>query len=330
MEEDADRFRVDLERLTGAAPTSTRPLGLAVSGGADSLALLLLAHRAYPGAIAAATVDHELRPEAAAEARGVAALCAERAIPHETLRRERRLRVEAGNLQDRARLIRYQCLERWATRLAIGHVAVAHHRDDLAETFVMRANRGAGVRGLAAMRTARTLNFSTIMLVRPLLSWRREHLAMFVAREGLVPVHDPSNADPRFDRARVRAMLAGEAELKPDQLARAAEHLRDVEEAIEWWVLGELKARFELDEDGDGWWLRADDLPFELKRRFVLRAIQSVREEDFMFDAWRTTGVAGLVRALDAGTGGVVADVQARVRKGRWHFRPAPPRAPRR
>src|SRR5436189_5892558 len=97
MDEPIARFRADVEMLTGGSPER---LGVAVSGGPDSLALLLLAHAAYPGRIHAATVDHGLRPESAAEAAFVAGICAPLGIPHQTLHARMR---ETSNIQAAAR-----------------------------------------------------------------------------------------------------------------------------------------------------------------------------------------------------------------------------------
>src|SRR4051812_30931859 len=107
MEEQVARFRADLQALTGGVPER---LGLAVAGGPDSLALLLLAHAAYPGRVAAATVDHGLRPESAAEAAFVAELSAARAVPHAILRAGM---SDVPNLQAEARTRRYELLRTW-------------------------------------------------------------------------------------------------------------------------------------------------------------------------------------------------------------------------
>ncbi|WP_425230897.1 tRNA lysidine(34) synthetase TilS [Sphingomonas sp.] len=321
--EAVERFRADLERLTGGSPQPDAALGIAVSGGSDSLALLLLARAAWPGLVAAATVDHGLRDEAAAEARYVGEICAGLGIPHATLRLPEP-RPAIANVQERARVIRYRCLASWAQSQRIAFVATAHQRDDVAESFLMRAVRGAGVRSLASMPDTRLLDNAAALLVRPLLGWTRAELGAIVKVAGLDPVADPSNADPRFDRARMRTLLAENPKLPPEQLARAATNLRDVEEAIEWMVLRDLD-RLEQRSDGTVL-LNADGLPFELKRRFILRAIETVRRRQGLLDPWRATAVADLGRSLDRGSGGTVADVEARVRGDRWHFRPAPPR----
>src|ERR1044071_7669487 len=131
MEEQVARFRADLEALTGGPPER---LGVAVSGGPDSLALLLLAHAAYPGRVHAATVDHGLRPESAAEAAFVAGLCGARDIPHATLRAEMQ---ERSNIQAAARARRYALLTQWLGGIGAQFLATAHHLDDQAETLLM-------------------------------------------------------------------------------------------------------------------------------------------------------------------------------------------------
>lgn len=320
------RFAADLAALTGEPPTARSRIGIAVSGGADSLALLLLVNAAFPGACAVATVDHGLRPEAAGEAVRVAALCQRLGVAHTVLRAGDR-RGARGNLQDWARTVRYRLLADWARAGTLGMVATAHHRDDVAETFLMRAARGGGVRGLAAMPAVRSLPASPVLLVRPLLGWRRAELAAIVEAAGIDAAADPSNVDPRFDRARVRRLLATTPDLPPDGLARAADNLRDVEAAVEWMMARELADRF--DEGAGGVRLRADGLPFELKRRFVARAIEAVRQRHGVFAPWRETAIPALVVALDRGAGGTVADVLAGAGAGYWLFRPAPPRRSR-
>ncbi len=176
-----------------SALTSTRliapdkRLGIAVSGGPDSLALLLLAAAARPGAIEAATVDHGLRPDSRAEAQMVAAVCARIGVPHAILTADWP-EPPATAVQERARELRYRLLAAWLAERSLAALATAHHADDQAETVVMRLNRGSGVRGLAGMRPAATVPGSQFPLLRPLLGWRRSraraHLRRRRARPG--------------------------------------------------------------------------------------------------------------------------------------------------
>ena len=142
------------------------PLGVAVSGGGDSVALLLmLATVARGRPLAAVTVDHGLRPESGDEAAAVEALCAARGIPHATLRWNGW--DGAGNLQDRARQARRTLIGAWARANGIGAVALGHTLDDQAETFLMRLARGSGVDGLSGMAPA--TRAEGVLWLRPLL-----------------------------------------------------------------------------------------------------------------------------------------------------------------
>src|SRR5258708_6038677 len=166
-----DRFRANLDALV--APDLS--IGIAVSGGPDSFALLLLAAAARPGQVEAATVDHGLRPEAADEALFVAGICAGLGVPHSILPicwGE----VPETAIQERARQQRYRLLGYWAEEHTLDALATAHHADDQAETLLMRLARGSGVRGLAGMRPRSVAPGSQVQLVRPLLGWRRIEL----------------------------------------------------------------------------------------------------------------------------------------------------------
>lgn len=211
--------------------------GLAVSGGPDSLALLLLAHAALPGRFAVATVDHGLRSESAAEAAMVAGLCAERGIHHTTIT----LNMRAGaSVQERARVERYAALGDWAMGRNLSALVTAHHADDQAETLVMRLNRGAGLRGLAGIRPRALVPGRNLPLLRPLLGWRRGELAHVLDISGVVAVDDPSNRDMRFERARVRAGMTSASWLEPAGLAASAAHLAEADEAVAWAASQEL------------------------------------------------------------------------------------------
>jgi tRNA(Ile)-lysidine synthase len=308
-----DRFRRDLEALTGAAPPR---LGIAVSGGPDSLALLLLAEAAHPGQVEAATVDHGLRREAAQEARLVASVCADLGVPHSILVDPDTI-LAAANAQAQARTLRYRLLADWAGRRDIALVATAHHSDDQAETVLMRLARGAGLAGLAAVRPSRVDGALTI--VRPLLGWRREELQGIVAGAGLDAVDDPSNRSDAYDRTRFRALLAGTDLLPAPRLAASAAHLAEAEEGLAWAADREWRARAE-EEDGIVL-LDPAGLPPELLRRLAARAIDIVRGDG----EWRRDGLAAALAEVARGHRVTLAGVQ--IGGGvRWRFDPEPPR----
>jgi tRNA(Ile)-lysidine synthase len=311
-----DRFAGDLALLCGA---ETGPLGIAVSGGPDSLALLLLAEAAVPGRVRAATVDHGLRPESAGEAAFVASLCAERRIPHATLPVE--VSRSGKGLQAAAREARYAALGGWMHRDGIGTLLTAHHADDQAETLLMRLNRGTGLGGLAGIRAASPFpqGGEKARLCRPLLGWRREELGRLVRDCGLTPVDDPANADEAYDRVRIRRRLAEAPWLDPAALARSAAALAEAEEALDAVAAGLFAERAKT--DGEALHLDPEGLPRELLRRLVLRAVGAIVDGD----PPRGEQVTALIADLQSGAIVTLAGVKCSGGKT-WRFEPAPPR----
>ena len=268
-----DRFRADLDTLIDPG---TR-FGIAVSGGPDSLALLLLAASARPGEFEAATVDHGLRPESAAEAKMVADLCEEMDVPHAILAIEWDL-PPASAIQEQARAVRYGAIAAWMHDRDIGALLTAHHLDDQAETLVMRLNRGSGVRGLAGMRRkSKAPGYPDLALLRPLLSWRRAELERICSEAGVEPVSDPSNLDERFERVRIRRALAAADWLDPEALARSAENLGWSDEALDW-ATGQVWAGF-VEVGDDEIVYRDPGAPRDILRRIVAQAIAQLGNE---------------------------------------------------
>lgn len=258
------RFAADLDAL---APPDER-IGIAVSGGPDSLALLLLSAAARPESVEAATVDHGLRPESSDEAAMVAERCAKLGVPHRTLLADWS-EPPSSNVQAEARAMRYRLLNEWAIGRGLAAVATAHHADDQAETLLMRLARGAGVGGLGGTHARRALS-EEVMLVRPLLGWRKEELIRLVADAGLTAVDDPSNRDPRHDRSRIRQWLAASDWADPARLALSASAIRDADEALDWALAPLIGSR--IKQDGGALLIEPFDLPRELRRRLLLAA----------------------------------------------------------
>ncbi len=316
------RFHRDLIVASGRPVAIDEPLALAVSGGPDSMAMLALAIAALPGRVIAATFDHGLRDGSAAEAAMVAGWCADRDIPHATLYPAAPL--PSANIQAAARAARYAALAAWARAGGARLLATAHHADDQAETFLMRANRGSGPAGLAGIRRRRMLALG-VELVRPLLDWRRDELAVVAAT--MPSVDDPSNRNVRFARARLRTWLADQSLLDPAQLARSAAHVAAVQDdldALRDWVWQERRL------PGEAVAVEVAGLPRTLCRSLARMAIHRVRtDHGITAPPFTDSGrIEALLDALAAGKGATQAGVMATVRGTVWHFRPAPPRRP--
>ncbi|WP_309141137.1 tRNA lysidine(34) synthetase TilS [Novosphingobium sp. G106] len=311
----AARFAGDLAPLWQAGGK----LGLAVSGGPDSLALLLLAAAALPGRVEAATVDHQLRPESAAEAADVAVICAGLDVPHETLQVD----VAPGNVQSEARSARYAALAGWAAARGIEALATAHHADDQAETLLLRLNRASGVAGLAGTRAKGLAPGTTLPLLRPLLAWRKDELAAIVAAAGLTPALDPSNSDDRFDRARLRKALAEADWLDVPSIAASAAHLADADAALDWAVRREWSEC--VSTEGLGITYRPQ-APRAIALRVLARIVAQLDGEEP-----RGGAAARLFDALVEGRTSSIGQLVARPGLGGWTFTKAPVRraAPR-
>lgn len=267
-----ERFRRDLDALV----TADKPIGIAVSGGPDSLALLLMAAEARAAGIEAATVDHGLRSESRGEAELVASICGRLDVPHAILTAEWEEKPQTA-VQERARALRYRLLNDWAEERGLVAIVTAHHLDDQAETFLMRLARGAGVQGLAGMRRVVRLTEGSVPIVRPLLGWRHSELVAVCADAGVEPVDDPSNADREFERVRVREALADSALVSAQQVAASAAHLAQADVALQWattreWQRGVIAAGGEIA-------YRPADAPLEIRRRIIRRAVLALATE---------------------------------------------------
>lgn len=209
-------------------------IAVGVSGGADSLGLLLLLADwcgRNNGVLKAYTVDHNLRPAAREEARGVAKICAARGIDHDILTWQFDEKPET-HIQERARTARYDLLTQACERDGFPFLAVAHHLEDQIETFWMRLTHGSGVDGLAGMTPRRDLGGVT--LLRPLLSMPRSHLRDVCMAAGVQWFEDPSNENQTFLRPRLRGfedMLAAEG-LTPARFATTLQKLSDARDIL--------------------------------------------------------------------------------------------------
>ncbi|WP_340587254.1 tRNA lysidine(34) synthetase TilS [Erythrobacter alti] len=304
-----ERFKNALDRLNPEAGK----LGLAVSGGPDSMAMLLLAQEAIPGGFEVATVDHGLRSEAKDECALVVSACEDRSVPCEVLS----VRVGVGNVQTEARTARYDALADWVLRQGLQAIATAHHADDQVETLLMRLNRGAGLTGLAGIRARGEWGRQEVQVLRPMLQFRRAELAGVVAASGLETADDPSNSDRNFDRVRMRQALAQVQWVDVASMSASASNLAEAAEALGW-VASEEFSR-QVRQTGDEW--RYCPLaPRAVRLIVVNRLIVKLGAKP------RGGQVADLVDALQSGSKGNLGGVLASVEGAEWVFRPEPPR----
>jgi tRNA(Ile)-lysidine synthase len=307
-----------------------KALLIAVSGGPDSTALLVMAaewaKRRGKIRIEAATVDHGLRPESADEAKAVAALCAGLGASHRVL--QWKGVKPTSRLQERAREARYRLLIDHAKAIGADVLMTAHHADDQAETVLFRLLRGSGVAGLRGMDlvTAR----DGITIARPLIGLKKRDLIAFANAREAPFVDDPSNTDPRFARTRLRTLLArlDDEGLDAEALDRLARRARETEQA-----LAHLTAEVETQVGSEG----AVDAralfaaPIVIAQRILTQRIAEAGGRDTTrIGLEKIEKLAASLsdavkerRAHGANVGGAVVRLTA---KGRLSFAPEPPR----
>lgn len=217
----------EFQRCLSPLLESDKPkaIAVAVSGGADSMALALLSMdwaKKRRIVVLPLIVDHRLRPESTKEARHVAGLLRQAGLAPKILSWETQAKP-AANRQAEARDARYALLAEACAKAGIRHLLLAHHRDDQAETLLLRALRGSGVDGLAAMQPRSQRE--ALVLLRPLLDIPKARLVATLKKRRQAWVEDPSNANLSFQRVRVRAALDLLSGNEPAQRAELVQHL---------------------------------------------------------------------------------------------------------
>jgi tRNA(Ile)-lysidine synthase len=258
-------------------------LGVAISGGSDSTALLHLLHSGLDSEgveILAATVNHGLRPEADEEAHQVRDMAESLNISHSILRW--RGWDGSGNLQEKARDARYKLLTNWALAHDIEILTLGHTADDQAETVLMRLARAAGVDGLSAIPARRIYNGVT--LLRPLLGISRQELRDYLIREKRTWVDDPSNENDSFERVRMRKVLdlLRPVGITTTALSEVAENMGQAREALDWYSF--LSAREMAQVKSGNVTLdqrRFRTLPTEIARRLIVGAVMWIGGSDY-------------------------------------------------
>lgn len=303
---DADKILLAAAAATLARLPAPGTVGLALSGGSDSTAMLHLMARAAPPLglrLAGVTVDHGLRPEAADEAAQVGRLCAGLGLSHDILRWDHG--PIRGNLMDQARRARYGLIADWARGRGLGGVALAHTATDQAETLLMGLARGAGLDGLSGMRAR--FEVGKVTFFRPFLAQGREDLRGFLRRHGLGWLDDPTNEDERYLRIKARRALKALAPLgiTEARLAGSAHHLAEALGAVRQAagaaardLVHEIAGGLLLDRAGLRW------LGPELERRVLILCLMWLTQNDH---PPRAAEVQRLLRAIAEGRAATLA-----------------------
>jgi tRNA(Ile)-lysidine synthase len=301
------------------APNLARPIGLALSGGGDSVALLARLVRDGQ-AVHAFIVDHGLRAESAAEAAAAAVLAERMGARASILRAD----LSPGSaVQERARRARYALIANAARTAGLSEIMVAHTMDDQAETVAFRLARGADVFGLAGMAARAPVPVwpegEGLTLVRPMLGVRRATLRAELTAAGLSWADDPSNADARFSRIRLRERLAALGAV--ERFSAIADAARPIAESIK----ASARAILPAIDWTDGARLPADawrTLGPTAQSRLLSWLIACQTGADA---APRSAQTERLIAALSTG-GATLAGVAVRLNRSGLMVRQAPPR----
>ncbi|MGL5012634.1 MAG: tRNA lysidine(34) synthetase TilS [Paracoccaceae bacterium] len=258
------------------APIEPKRVGVAVSGGGDSIALLHLLQRVAPHEgwdLQAVTVDHGLRPGSADEAKGVADACSSLGVPHATLRWDHG--TITGNVMDAARKARMRLIGEWANQQGIAMVALGHTADDRAETFLMGLARSSGLDGLAGMRFR--WSDHGVRWHRPLLNHSRAELRSYLRRQGIAWVDDPTNDDDTYTRIKARKALAALAPLgitvkslktTINHLSMARDALRETLQSVVAQEVTEVAGALQVNHSA------FIGMPRDIQRRFLQASVE--------------------------------------------------------
>lgn len=260
----------------------TDVIAFGVSGGADSLAMVLSAKEEcdiYGIKVVALTVNHGLRPSAAAEAEYVCKVMQEHKIEHHILTWEGE-KPQTG-IEEAARIARYDLMRKWCFENGVKYLAVAHHLRDQAETFLMRLQRGSGLEGLCAIREVS--EYKGLKILRPLLHLPPEFLENYLQNKKIEWIHDESNDNPDFLRVKMRRFLPEFMRKTGIDLAKintAISNLQSAESYIEEQVQEELSQKVRNDYDAVYSFAYKDF--FEWHREMKFRILSVLLKKDYI------------------------------------------------
>lgn len=269
------KFYQSVVSILGAINSNIN-IAVAVSGGADSLALCFLFDKLvkeHGGNFCCVTIDHQLRRESSSEAQKVNEILNYHNIKHYILPwiGEK----PKANIQENARIARYKLLADFCKQHSIGYLATGHQKNDQAENFIIRLEHGSGIYGLSGIPQMTDLNGVTV--IRPLLKFSKEELQGFLVSEGIKWIEDPSNQNEHFARVRIRKVLSQYPGFI-DKIATASINLSRAKEVVEYMLQNSLNdlvnypqsniATFSFD--------KFNQLPQEIKFRMLAKLLQEI------------------------------------------------------
>lgn len=268
------RFRRNFSELTTKVP---KHLALAVSGGSDSMALLMLAKEWADEAgvrLSVLTVDHHLRDVSREEAEYVGDVCVQLGLVHQILDWDG-CNTLLGNIQARARIARYDLMTGWCHEHGIDMLLTAHHLDDQVENFFIRLSRASGLFGLLDHSVGL---YNEIKIIRPLFNIPKIELRAYLKEQGVRWYEDASNKDPKYLRSSVRKWLADmPGELEPDlfkvRLLQTQQHLRSAANYIEKALDREIEENVNFHEDCAEYRMSQDELISHMTLSHLLNKI---------------------------------------------------------
>ena len=258
------------------------PFAVAVSGGPDSMALALLMKDF--GEVHCLTFDHSLREGSDQEAEQVHNWLEAKGFDHKTLKVNWKGEPPKTGIQAAARKARYSAMENWCKKNQVKYLTIGHHLEDQAETFLMRALKGSGVDGLAAMAPKSAGLFEgDITILRPLLGVSKERLKATLQAKNQPWIQDPSNENQDFTRVKIRHLLKNSNDLDAKTLARTASRLAKVKNILNDLTENFLGDAFVIKSAGYGILKREDFLnaPPEITRRALSKILNFIAQRDY-------------------------------------------------
>lgn len=258
-------------------------IGVAVSGGSDSVALLYLVctwAKNNNKTVVAVTVDHNLRKEVKSEIKFISRICSDLSISHDVLSWKNW--GGNGNLQAKARQARYKLINEWASKNNIDLVVLGHTKNDVVENFIIRMSRDSGVDGLSQILpffSSENVNYG-----RPLIDIERDDLRRYLNFKKVEWIEDPSNENSKFQRVRVRKKLVHLKKMGMDleNIATVSKNLRVSRDALEFYT-DRLAKTCTIFKEGDI--IFKLDLffqePLDIQRRLLIKAIKFLGEYEF-------------------------------------------------